>query len=350
MRYVACLAVCLAVFASGCQVKQLQRSTVTQSRSITDVYYDQILDNIAMLANDRAKLPYFSVPNTGQTSTQYSLNVNATSNLDLLAATSTVPAYLSKYVFDKFSGFATGGDTNIEQWNTKPTYDPDQILLMKYAYEFIFGDPTHYYYLSLVLNPELAAANAGSRKLSEAEKQERLKSIEEPLSGIEGDDADTVKITRLQAYLRDDGLGETWNFAPGEAEKFYGKLKFQNEPKAIAVMRSWAQDQLSEERRNRAIVAGLDAARARELPLLQFRPDYTQLLHTGWFSVGVKHDVPKGACHVGRCGKTYAWVKPGAEQALADFALVILDITTYQPPYRTPQSQATGVIGRAATR
>ena len=116
---------------------------------MTDLYYDQILANIAMLASHPASLPYFSVPQTGQNSTQFSLNINYTPTWDLI--TGTTSRYLGRYVLDKQSAAATGGDTNIETWNTNPTIDPDKILLMRYAYESIFDNYSHYNDLLKVL-------------------------------------------------------------------------------------------------------------------------------------------------------------------------------------------------------
>ena len=37
----------------------------------------------------------------------------------------------------------------------------------------------------------------------------------------------------------------------------------------------------------------------------------------GWYGVGGKHDVPRGACYVGHHGCTYVWVTPGGRNDLA---------------------------------
>ena len=81
-----------------------------------------------------------------------------------------------------------------------------------------------------------------------------------------------------------------------------------------------------------------------------FNVNYATKLHTGWFSIGTKHDVPKDACYVGHCGKTYVWVMPGNEEALADFALVILDIASYEAPDRQPRTGTPATTGRVSTR
>jgi len=55
----------------------------------------------------------------------------------------------------------------------------------------------------------------------------------------------------------------------------------------------------------------------------------------GWYCVGGKHDVPRGACYVGRHGCTYVWVPPEGRNGLAVFAMAALDLATGK--MRTPQ-------------
>jgi hypothetical protein len=55
----------------------------------------------------------------------------------------------------------------------------------------------------------------------------------------------------------------------------------------------------------------------------------------GWYQVGRKHDVPKGACYVGHHGCTYAWVTPEGRNDLAVFTMGALDLATGK--MRTPQ-------------
>jgi hypothetical protein len=55
----------------------------------------------------------------------------------------------------------------------------------------------------------------------------------------------------------------------------------------------------------------------------------------GWYGVGGKKDVPKGACYVGCHCKTYVWVLPGGMNDLAVFTMASLDLATGK--MRTPQ-------------
>ena len=61
----------------------------------------------------------------------------------------------------------------------------------------------------------------------------------------------------------------------------------------------------------------------------------------GWIRVGRKREVPRGACIVAHCGKTYAWVVPGHSKDFADFALLMMNIATWIPPAAKGQAAAT---------
>jgi hypothetical protein len=51
----------------------------------------------------------------------------------------------------------------------------------------------------------------------------------------------------------------------------------------------------------------------------------------GWICSGTRHQVPRGACLVAHCGKTYVWVLPGHAKDFADFSLLMLNIATWVP-------------------
>lgn len=55
----------------------------------------------------------------------------------------------------------------------------------------------------------------------------------------------------------------------------------------------------------------------------------------GWYGVGGKKDVPKGACYVGCYCDTYVWVLPGGMNSLSLFTMGALDLATGKS--RTPQ-------------
>ena len=59
-----------------------------------------------------------------------------------------------------------------------------------------------------------------------------------------------------------------------------------------------------------------------------FCGEYANALEPGWYGLGSKMDVPKEACYVGHCGKTYVWVLPENVERLSGFTLAIMNIVT----------------------
>jgi hypothetical protein len=51
-------------------------------------------------------------------------------------------------------------------------------------------------------------------------------------------------------------------------------------------------------------------------------------IQPGWFYVGCKRDVPSNACYVGKSGSCYVWVLPEGREALTEFTLTVLKLST----------------------
>jgi hypothetical protein len=212
----------------------LARHTVEQSSTVTNLYYDQVMNNLAQHAANPESLPSFSYANTGQNAVQRTASVNYQLSWDLITAAGRL---FDRYLLDKQSSTITGTNQNNETWNTVTTYDPDKLRLMQYAYDKAFG-----------------RINAKNDKV-------------------------------LSDVLGNTGCEVTAMPATDPKEKGTYAVK-------------------------------------------SFPRDYYCLVYPGWFMVGSRHDVPKDACYVGHCGKTYVWVMPDHVVDLSNFTLAILDIAT----------------------
>ena len=80
-------------------------------------------------------------------------------------------------------------------------------------------------------------------------------------------------------------------------------------------------------RRTRSLARVL-AARQERLPKIRSIQNELARIEPGWFQVGGKHDVPKDACHVGRCGSVYVWVGPEGREQLTEFTLTVLKLSS----------------------
>jgi hypothetical protein len=109
---------------SGCTHLQLQTSTVKQAESITELFYRQVLNNLAMFHCQPDALPHFSVTGTGGTS------VN-----DHGEAT-------AEFEWDPFSiarqQLGLGGSREIEeQWTLAPVVNPEKLRAIRCAFQLI---------------------------------------------------------------------------------------------------------------------------------------------------------------------------------------------------------------------
>lgn len=112
---------------TGCQAIQLENRTYRMSRTLSDIQYRQVLDNLAMMANNPSSLPFFNVAATGKTTIQQSSQANGSLNWDLITAAPTGPLFLfNKTILDKESASLQYTQQNIDEWDTTPSLDPIQ--------------------------------------------------------------------------------------------------------------------------------------------------------------------------------------------------------------------------------
>lgn len=126
----------LLLLLSGCQSMQLENHTIRQARTLSDLQYRQVMDNLAGMASNPSSLPYFAAAQTGHTTIVMNPTVSNVVNWDLL----TVAGALFNTVrFDK--GMITTGysQQNNEAWDTSSSLDPLQLYMMQGLYRKALG-------------------------------------------------------------------------------------------------------------------------------------------------------------------------------------------------------------------
>lgn len=127
----------LLLFAlTGCQAMQLENHTIRQARTLSDLQYRQVMDNLAAVANNPASLPYFSAAQTGTTTIVVNPTVTNVVNWDLITATG---ALFNMFIFDKGMITTTYTQQNTETWSTSPSLDPLQLYMMQGLYRKALG-------------------------------------------------------------------------------------------------------------------------------------------------------------------------------------------------------------------
>jgi uncharacterized membrane protein YgcG len=129
------VAVCLLVAAGGCMEGQLRNKTVSLSTTSSDLFYIQVLDNLARTIDCPADTPYFDAPAAGTAQIQQSLSITGTPQWGLI----TMGALAGAFVFNQVSGAFTPQQIDQESWQVAPVADPDRLVLMHSAYLKVTG-------------------------------------------------------------------------------------------------------------------------------------------------------------------------------------------------------------------
>lgn len=122
-RLVTLLCLQAIIVASGCTHRQLRWNTTHQARTLTEIYEQQVLDNLARFVHDPNSLPSFAFPNAGGSDVTDSGSVN------------------NDITFKRALGFDTdvlklGASRNMKEgWTMTPIYDVRRLELMKCAYQ-----------------------------------------------------------------------------------------------------------------------------------------------------------------------------------------------------------------------
>src|ERR1700678_3395650 len=107
------LVLACAVMHAGCMTTQLRNHMTEQASTIPDVYYQVVLNNLAMIAANPARMPYFSDPQTSVNIVARNANVAYGINLDLITSAPTnALGFLGKTLLDKQTAVLTGGQTD----------------------------------------------------------------------------------------------------------------------------------------------------------------------------------------------------------------------------------------------
>ncbi len=126
-----------AVLSSGCASTVLRERVNTQASTLPDLYYQQVLDNLAMSQANPARLPYFADPAVGRTGVHRT--TIATYQLGWDFITGGAAAFLGRYLFDKQFAQVQGNQVLLGEWLPRSTDNPDKLLLMQYAYHKAIG-------------------------------------------------------------------------------------------------------------------------------------------------------------------------------------------------------------------
>jgi hypothetical protein len=267
LRIAAILAIlAILVCQSGCTSVRLRQRTIHQGSTLPDLQYQQVLNNLAQFATNPAALPWHV--NLREGTTQVTDSVSGGALVDLGPPAATQPQLF-------------GSRTVVEQWGMSPVIDHAELRLIRIAYRRASGSP-------------------------EMPTPEFLDELAHELKNQLASNAD----------LRDESelfYEYQWNGNKSSAQ-LDAHVITTNDDFAMtdAVLPPRELSPLTRNVRRQIAFVLRDLAR----------------IQPGWFHVGGKKDVPKNACYVGRCHDCYVWVCPEGREALTEFTLTVLKLSS----------------------
>jgi hypothetical protein len=250
---------------TGCTAGRLRQRTIHQGRTLPELQYQQVLDNLAQFATNPSALPWHV--NLREGTTQITDSITGGAALDLGPPVTWFPQLL-------------GSRTAVAQWGMSPVIDATELRLIRIAYRRAHGAPD-------MPSPEFLNELAHELKDQFASNAD-LRNESELFYEFEGNASRSSK--ELDAHVittNDDtvcGGSETMRDRSPLARNVCRKVKM-------------IQNDLA-------------------------------MIQSGWFQVGRKRDVPIDACYVGKCGSCYVWVGREGRDQLTEFTLTVLKITS----------------------
>jgi hypothetical protein len=128
MRGLSLLATLVAVgLFSGCTHRQLRWNTTHQAQTLTDIYEQQVLDNLAMFVRNPNSTPFFAFPNAGAADVTDSGGIEPGTTWDITSFA------------EQTLGLNFGREMN-EGWTLQPVYDVRRLELMRCAYQIALAN------------------------------------------------------------------------------------------------------------------------------------------------------------------------------------------------------------------
>jgi hypothetical protein len=251
--------------ASGCTTGRLRQRTLNQAATLSELQFQQVLDNLAQFAVNPSTLPWHV--NLKEGTSQITDSISGGALVDLGPPVATEPQIF-------------GSRTVVAQWGMAPIIDATELRLLRIAYRRAFGAPD-------MPTPEF--------------RDELVHELKEQIANNPDLQQETALFFAYESNMNGNPRELDAHVTTTNHDIICGQTDLAKDPSPLArnVCRK---------------------VRQIETSLAMIQP--------GWFHVGGKRDVPKDACYVGRCGNRYAWVCADGREQLTEFTLTILRLAS----------------------
>ncbi len=350
MRLSAAIPILLVVM-SGCTATRLRDRVVNQTGTLTDLQYKQVLGNLARLHVDPYAIPSQSNLHDGTAQVQ----ANAGANITLFRSSMLPPSL-------------NGSRTLVEQWTVRPVTDDNALKLLRLAYQRAIGMP-----VSLITEEGLAndLAHALKKQIAWPESEPiyspGLKAKADPNQGTTTPAASHSTSSGYPGYSIPSGYpgygygnyaySNLYRYVPqystpgGPTPKDPVKptdddikqdiansmrvIKLSGDYFAQKYKTSNSEDIVFDEELGNidafqpgksTVTDGVISGSAREVrrQVKEVEKDLLKI-QPGWVHFG--HKPPHDAFYFGRYGATYAWVDADHGRELAEFTLIVLNLS-----------------------
>jgi hypothetical protein len=264
------------LLSTGCTDAQLRITTLNQHATLTDLHYQMILRNLAVVANNPDVIPWHAsiTQGTAQVADAETARLAPFWNF----------FYNVKNNLTQIAPSGSASRTVVQQWNTNPIVYSDALRLLQFAYRRALGidempddklmdDVAHDIKKQIIATEDLKTETYLFYQSSFADKGKSFSNVRQGTTSTVGEQS----------------------FAP--PSEGADPLLDQKTPLAREVAHE--VNDVVEDLRN---------------------------VPVGWFGVGKKHDVPKHASYVAKHGHTYVWVMPDHVADLSKFVLIVMDL------------------------
>jgi len=341
----ALLGLCMLLLSSGCSHLRLQRNTIGQGSTLTDIQYQQVLDNLAMFACNPESLAWHIRINGGVVQ-----------------------------VADQGSGFLGGNlggpgvfapnfglQRNVlNQWNVDPVIESDDLELLQLAYRKAIdpgdADGSIKREIYQKICEQCASFHIALAKPLALDIFETTKLHASP--------SELPRLEKLQnqlekLYVEIDELSEAAQSYDPETRFARGvevptKLEFLKE-EAVRLLTEMCHGPVEPVRayrrpgRNVGLIEQAQGKIEALVTLIEESDDgQPNPFSMPWISQGCRGDIPPCACMVGHycgCGdECYVWIRPEHMKQFRDFILIVLSLA---PPASQDAISTPAGIGAA---
>jgi len=343
----------VVTIAVGCQNVQVQKKSNELVTTVPDLYYQEVVDNLAMSVAKPGSLPYFCLPTQGTETNTRTLNASYTPGWDFITNSAKVFGYL----LDKQSATLGGTVANAEAYQLQPICDPDKLFLLQIALRIATGQPVC----------------KGEREVFNEYYDARSDVLPIYFYYYHAITNDCLHKCGIKNWMKPPGgpCPPTSSAATGPeevpaAKRVTGKFAESEMPTVAAANENALEPlpPLPNEQPYFSIVDGKKSAAKPAATNTQRRyqpppcPDdccCDNPQPASWFGISVnKHDVPRCACYVGHCCNIWVWVLPENTPELTRFSLALIDIasigsqTAFNETIKPPSSTSDEAINSAA--